>query len=69
MCPKWVFHYLPLKPLFKFLFACFLQQGFRGGYRGYMYAMMESFYVFASYAKLWELCNGLVSSEEYQHRR
>jgi len=58
---KTVFQYLPFKPLFRFLYLYVIKQGFRDGYRGYLYAAMLSFYVFASYTKLWELKNGLVA--------
>lgn len=66
---KFVFKYLPLKPIVNFLFLYIVQQGFRDGYRGFLYAVMQSFYVFASYAKLWELKTGLVRPAEMTRRR
>ncbi len=65
---KHIFRYLPLKPVAMFIFVYVLRQGFRDGYRGLLYAVMESFYVFASYAKLWEIRKGLVSPQEYRLR-
>jgi hypothetical protein len=56
---KFIFKYLPFKPLMRFLFSYFILQGFRDGHEGYVHAVMEAFYVFASYAKLWELRNGI----------
>lgn len=56
---KFIFKYLPFKPLMRFLFSYFILQGFRDGHEGYVRAVMESFYVLVSYAKLWELKNGI----------
>lgn len=63
---KFIFRYLPFKPLFEFLYHYFLLQGFRDGYRGFLYAAMRSFYVFASYAKLWELKKGIVKLDDHR---
>lgn len=66
---KAAFKYLPFKPLVNFLFLFVIQQGFRDGYRGFLVAAMQSFYVFAAYAKCWELRMGLVKPEEMMRPR
>jgi len=52
------------RPLMLFLFYYIWQKGFLDGYRGFLYAALESIYVFAGYAKLWELKQGLVTEKE-----
>ncbi len=66
---KAVFKHLPFKPVAYFLYVYLIRQGFRDGYRGLLFAVTEAFYVFTSYAKLWELKNGLVREEELVRRR
>jgi len=67
---KLIFKFVPLhlKPVAKFLYSFFIQQGFRDGRRGFIIAIVESFYVFASYTKLWELQNGLVDLSKMKKR-
>jgi glycosyltransferase involved in cell wall biosynthesis len=43
------------RPLWKFFKSYFLQQGFRDGMPGFLYASLSAIHVFVRYAKLWEI--------------
>jgi (heptosyl)LPS beta-1,4-glucosyltransferase len=47
-----------LHPVARFCRMFFLKGGWREGARGLMIATIGAFYVFAKYAKLWELQHG-----------
>jgi hypothetical protein len=49
---------LVLHPVARFCRMFFLKGGWREGARGLMIATIGAFYVFAKYAKLWELQHG-----------
>ncbi|MGA1846131.1 glycosyltransferase family 2 protein [Deferribacter abyssi] len=49
-----IFLYILFKPLFKFLKMFVLKKGFLEGYRGFIIAIIGSFYEFLKYAKLIE---------------
>ena len=65
---KFIFRYLPAKPLMKFLYDYVIRQGFRDGYLGFVWAFCQGLYVFACYFKLWELKRGSVTIEELEAR-
>lgn len=44
-----------LNPLVRFLKSYFLRLGFREGFPGLLVAVLEAYYVFLKYVKLWEL--------------
>lgn len=46
---------LPFRPTFRFLYHYILRQGFRDGYRGYVFCRLLAFYEFLSIAKAAEL--------------
>ena len=52
---KRVYPRLPGKPLFQFAYSYILLQGFRDGYVGFVWAFIQSLYVFVVNFKLWEL--------------
>lgn len=43
------------RPLFRFIKFYIFKQGFRDGFAGFVVALLETYYVFLKYAKLWEL--------------
>jgi len=48
-------HHLVIRPWAVFLHRYFWLQGFRDGWRGFIYAVHMAMYVFTSRAKLWEM--------------
>jgi len=54
---SWVLVQLVLGPPWKFFKMFFLRLGFLDGWRGFIVAVLGSFFVFLKYAKLWELEN------------
>ena len=46
---------LAVRPLLRFFQVYVVKQGFRDGFRGLIYAFMNSFYEFIRYVKFWEL--------------
>jgi glycosyltransferase involved in cell wall biosynthesis len=63
---KKIFDRVPFKPLAKFLWDFIILQGFRDGYIGFVWAALQSFYVFSAYFKLWELKEGITTVEQLQ---
>jgi glycosyltransferase involved in cell wall biosynthesis len=57
---KRIFKYLPFKPFWKFTLDYFIWRGFLDGYEGFSWAVIQAFYVWISYFKLWELKRGIV---------
>lgn len=49
-----IWKYLPFKPIITFIWLYIFRLGFLDGYRGFLISIFQSFYVFISYAKLWE---------------
>lgn len=43
-----------IRPAFRFIKFYFLKQGFKDGVAGFIIAMLEAYYVFLKYAKVWE---------------
>ena len=52
------FTYLVLRPFLRFCRMFLLRGGWKEGMRGFIIAVIGAFYVFAKYAKLWELHHG-----------
>ncbi|MGE3538420.1 MAG: glycosyltransferase family 2 protein [Candidatus Tectimicrobiota bacterium] len=52
------FAHLVLRPVLRFCRMFLLRGGWKEGRRGFIIASMGAFYVFAKYAKLWELHHG-----------
>ena len=48
-----------IRPVFRFIKFYILKQGFRDGFLGLAIALLESYYVFLKYLKLWEFQSGL----------
>jgi glycosyltransferase involved in cell wall biosynthesis len=53
---------LAFSPLAGFLKKYFLQQGFREGTLGFLFAGLHAYYTFVKYAKLWELQQGITKA-------
>lgn len=52
---RFAFHKLFVRPLSRFFKFYFLKGGLREGLPGFIVAVLEGYYVFLKYAKLWEL--------------
>jgi glycosyltransferase involved in cell wall biosynthesis len=53
-----IWHFLPFKPVFLFMYQYVLKRGFLDGYQGFLICVFQAFYVFLSNAKAWEIKNG-----------
>lgn len=58
---KRIFAWLPCKSVSKFFFDYIIKRGFLDGKEGFAWAVMQGFYVWLCYFKLWELKRGLVN--------
>jgi len=56
---KRIFAWLPHKPFFIFVYYYFFRRGFLDGREGFAWTLMQGFYVWLSYFKLWELKQGI----------
>lgn len=66
---KLLFGLLPCKPFLKFAHDYFVRRGFLDGREGFAWAVMQGFYVWLSYFKLWEMRRGIVRLENLNHDR
>lgn len=55
--PKFILSHMVFNTLIKFIKCFFFQGGFLAGTRGLINSVINSFYVFSKYAKLWEIKN------------
>ncbi len=53
-----IWGFLPGKPILFFLHMFIFKRGFLDGYRGFLISIFQSFYIFLSEAKKWELTRG-----------